>query len=127
MPGLAVTQGGVPWREAARYILGCWLICGLGYVVLRLIGDPTLNVAFLVVMVLGQWFMLRHRYWIPGGVAAFAGALTVFALVDLLRQHLEKIAADTLSTAAGATVSLLVFTAASRLARRARPQGTTVR
>jgi hypothetical protein len=71
--------------------------------------------------------MLRHRYWIPGATAAFAGSVTVLVLVDLLRQHLEKIAADTLSTAAGATVSVLVFTAASRLARRARAQGATVR
>jgi len=121
-----VTQGCVPWREAARHILGCWLLCGFGYVVLRLIGDPSLNVGFLVLVFLTQWFLPRHRYWIPGGAAAFAGSLTVLAMVGLLRQHLEKIAADTLCIAAGATVSVLVFTAASRVTRRARAQKATV-
>lgn len=121
-----MTQDGVPWREAARYILGCWLLCGFGYVVLRLVGDPSLNVGFLVLVALTQWFLLRHRYWIPGGAAAFAGSLTVLALVDLLRQHLERIAADTLCIAAGATVSVLVFTAASRLTRRPKAQRATV-
>ncbi|WP_329313932.1 hypothetical protein [Streptomyces sp. NBC_01262] len=41
------------------------------------------------------------------------------ALVDLLRRHLEKIAA-------GATVSVVVFTAASCLTRRPKAQGATV-
>ena len=59
LPGVALTHGGVPWREAAR------------------------------------------------------------ALVDLLRRHLEKIAA-------GATVSVVVFTAASHVTRRTKAQGATV-
>ncbi|WP_392749605.1 hypothetical protein [Streptomyces sp. LN590] len=106
---------GVPWRETARVTALCWVVCTVAYAILNLIDQPTLPIAAPVVMLLARWFWDRHRHRAAGAAAAFAGSAVVFVLTDLARLHWDRIAADALTTAAGATVALAVFTGASRL------------
>lgn len=106
---------GVPWRETARVMALCWVVCAVAYAILSILDQPTLPIAAPVVMLLARWFWDRHRHWAAGAAAALGGSAVVFVLTDLARPHWDRIAADALATAAGATVALLVFTGASRL------------
>lgn len=122
-----MTQGGVPWREAARIGALCWAVLAVVYGILHLFHQTdTFPIGFPVVVLMANWFMNRHRYWVPGGVAALVGSLVTFALIDVARLHLDRLTADTLSVATGSAVSVLVFTAASRLTRRPKAQRATV-
>ncbi|MGW2841104.1 hypothetical protein ACWCWD_25330 [Streptomyces sp. NPDC001493] len=87
----------------------------MAYAIRNLLDRSTPPIAAPVVMLLARWFWDRHRHWAAGTAAAFAGSAVVFVLTDLARLHGDRIAADALTTAAGATVALAVFTGASRL------------
>ncbi|TWV42536.1 hypothetical protein FRZ03_19870 [Streptomyces misionensis] len=118
---------GVPWRDAARKTGFCWVLCAAVAALLSPFRDLEggLPVAAPVVMVLTRWFWERHRYWGAGIVAALAGSLVVGILVDLTWPHLGKLYADALATAVGAAVSIVTFTAVSRLT--APPSGSEAR
>ncbi len=106
---------GVPLREAAVVLAGCWAVCALTYGVLRAVDEPALPVTAPVVFLLGWWFVNRHRRWVPGAAAFLLGSPVLFLLVDVLRRHLDRPDADALATAAGTLVALAVFTTASRV------------
>ncbi|MFI2371640.1 hypothetical protein [Streptomyces sp. NPDC018833] len=106
---------GVPWRETARVTALCWVVCAVAYAILKLLDQPTLPIAAPVVMLLARWFWDRHRNWAAGAAAAFAGSAVAFVLTDVVRLQWDRIAADALTTTAGATVALIVFTGTSRL------------
>ncbi|MEH0550868.1 hypothetical protein [Streptomyces sp. B21-101] len=107
----------VTWGETAWMLTWCSAVCGSAWAVLALLGERHLPVSAPVVMLLAQWFWARHRRWGAGVVAGLSGSGVVFALVDGLRPHLDKLFADALATEAGAVVALVVFTGCSRLRR----------
>ncbi|MFF2211469.1 hypothetical protein [Streptomyces antibioticus] len=104
----------VTWGEAGRMLVWCSVVSGAVWAVLALLGQDQLPVAGPVVMLLGQWFWVRHRHWRAGAMAAFSGSVVVFLLVDALRPHLDRLSADTLATEAGVAVALAVFTVCAR-------------
>ncbi|GAA2482355.1 hypothetical protein [Streptomyces gobitricini] len=110
----------VSWGEAALVLMACWVLCALGHGVIFLLDDPTLPAAAPVVMVLGHWFWVRHRHWTAGVLAAVAGSAVLFCLLETLRPQMDRIIADALSTGAGVSAALVVFTAASRVRTGAR-------
>ncbi|MGX4691129.1 hypothetical protein [Streptomyces sp. JNUCC 63] len=57
--------------------------------------------------------------WSVALPAAVTGSVVVFALVDRLRPHPDRLLADTTATAAGLVVAMAVFTVGSRVRRRA--------
>ncbi|WP_328752767.1 hypothetical protein OHT57_45030 [Streptomyces sp. NBC_00285] len=107
---------GVHWRETGQILMLSWMVCAVAWGILSLLDGTGFHVAFPVVVILANWFWNRHRYWAAAAAAACAGSVVVFVLTDLARSHLDRIAADTLATAGGTTVALVVFTGASRLA-----------
>ncbi|MEU6012319.1 hypothetical protein [Streptomyces sp. NPDC047453] len=110
----------VSWSEAALVAVACWAVSGLGYGVLAAFDAPHVPVAPLIVMWLAQWFLARHRFWLAGVAASLAGAVVLFALIDVLRPGLGRYVADALATGAAATVALAVFTLVGRGAGRHR-------
>ncbi|WP_327241564.1 hypothetical protein [Streptomyces sp. NBC_01320] len=110
----------VTWSEAALVAVACWAVSGLGYGVLAALDAPHVPVAPLIVTGLVQWFWARHRFWQAGVAAGLAGAVVLFALVDVLRPSLGRYVADALATGAAATVALAVFTLVGRGAGRHR-------
>ncbi|MEV6613164.1 hypothetical protein AB0N31_04620 [Streptomyces sp. NPDC051051] len=108
------------WPEAARTTLGCAVVCVLAYAALTLLGQDTGPVQAPVVMVLARWWWERHRDWAAGAAAGLAGSLVVFVLLGPLRAHLDRLAADSSATCAGAVTGVVVLTVGSRLRARAR-------
>lgn len=106
---------GAPWRETAQVMMLSWVVCAVAWGILSLLDGTGLPVAFPVMVILANWFWHRHRYWAAAAAAACAGSVVAFVLTDLARSHLDRIAADALATAGGATVALVVFTGTSRL------------
>ncbi|MFJ1550706.1 hypothetical protein [Streptomyces sp. NPDC088246] len=104
----------ISWNEATLVAAVCWAVSGLGYTASATLDEPQLSVAPLIGLGLVQWFWARHRSW-PAAVAAGpAGAVVLFALVDVLRPELGRYVADALSTGAAATVSVAVLTLVER-------------
>ncbi|MGW3647785.1 hypothetical protein [Streptomyces sp. NPDC000878] len=68
-------------------------------------------------MLLIQWFWARHRYWGAGVMAGLSGSTVLFALVDVVQPHLDKLLADALATEVATVVALVVFTGCSRVRR----------
>ncbi|MFE4415197.1 hypothetical protein [Streptomyces sp. NPDC056821] len=108
----------VSWSEAALVAVACWAVSGLGYGVLAALDEPQLSVAPLIGMGLVQWFWARHRFWPAGVAAGLAGAVVLFALVDVLRPGLGRYVADALATGTAATIALAVFALVGRGAGR---------
>jgi hypothetical protein len=92
----------------------CWAVLGLAYAVLSVVGESTFALFGPVVMMLTQWAMARHPYWVAAGMATVVGIVVGGVTVDGLRSHLDRLVADTLSVAAAVLFSLVVFTLASR-------------
>ncbi|WP_445524221.1 hypothetical protein [Streptomyces cyslabdanicus] len=109
----------VMWAEAARVAVGCAVVLAITWTALELFDERQFPVAAPPVMVLGRWFYNRHRQWGAGVVAAVSGLVVVGTLVDRLRPHADRLLADTMATAAGLVVAMAVFTARSRVRRRA--------
>ncbi|MEV7960532.1 hypothetical protein [Streptomyces sp. NPDC088141] len=110
----------ISWNEATFVVAVCWAVSGLGYTASAALDEPQLSVAPLIGLGLVQWFWARHRSW-PAAVAAGpAGAVVLFALVDVLRPKLGRYVADALSAGAAgaagaaATVSVAVLTLVGR-------------
>ncbi|MEU3276175.1 hypothetical protein [Streptomyces antibioticus] len=102
------------WGEAGRMLVWCSVVCGAVWAVLALLGEYQLPVAAPVVVLLVQWFWVRHRHWRAGVMAGFSGSAVVFLLVDALRPHLDRLSADVMATEAGVVVALAVFTLCAR-------------
>ncbi|MFF9496526.1 hypothetical protein [Streptomyces flaveolus] len=100
--------------------VACWAVSGLGYGVLAALDAPHVPVAPLIGMGLVQWFWARHRFWSAGVAAGVAGAVVLFALVDVLRPGLGRYVADALAMGTAASVALVVFTLVGRGAGRYR-------
>ncbi|MFE2426534.1 hypothetical protein ACFXJ5_07240 [Streptomyces sp. NPDC059373] len=111
---------GVSWGEAARMLARCWAVLGLMCAVLSVVGESTSLLFAPVVMMLTQWAVTRHRHWVAGGTATVVGIIVGGTAVDGLRPHLDRLVADTLSTAAAVLFSLVAFTLASRTRGRVR-------
>ncbi|WP_254705830.1 hypothetical protein [Streptomyces vilmorinianum] len=109
---------GVSWGEVALVASVCWLVTGVGYAVFAALDEPGLSVAPLLGFGLVQWVWARHRDLTSALAAAFAGAVILFGLVDVLRPGLGRYVGDALATGFGTTVALIVFTLAGRFRTR---------
>ncbi|MFB7515478.1 hypothetical protein [Streptomyces sp. NPDC056144] len=108
----------VTWRDARWEIVGCWVVCAVGGVLVALFDFSTSLIAYLAVGLLAEWFRPR-RDWPAGVLAACAGAGVLFPALDTLRPVTPRALADGLAIALGATTGVLVFTLVGR-ARTAR-------
>lgn len=106
-------EGQVSVGDALRLLACVWLFVGGAYLVLWLLGDPGLVIWAPALMYLGGWWA-RRRLPIRVGVAAVVIAFAVgFPLVDALRRHVARAAADALASGIAvipAVVVLVVWT-----------------
>lgn len=77
-------------------------VCGLAYAALAPLDQGTGPVQAPVVMMPARWWWERHRDGAAGAAAGLAGSLVVFVPLGPLRAHLDRPAADSPATCAGA-------------------------
>ncbi|MEV7778845.1 hypothetical protein [Kitasatospora sp. NPDC088351] len=90
-------KGRISVRQALGLLTGVWLFLGGAYLVALLFDDPGLTVWAPATMYAGGWWA-RHRPSVRAGLAGtIVGCAVAFLLVDILREHLSKAAADGLA------------------------------
>ncbi|MFF3599536.1 hypothetical protein [Kitasatospora indigofera] len=101
--------------SALRLLAGAWLFLGGAYLVTLLAGDLGLLAWPLVAMYLGGWWW-RHQLPIwSGALGLSVGCAVIFPLVDVLREHLAKSAADTLAAGTALVPAIAVMVVSARV------------
>jgi phosphatidylserine synthase len=103
----------ITWKQALRLVTGVWLLLGGAFAVLRMTGDEGLPVPMPAVMFLGNWYYHHREQKWPAVGAAITGCTTALLLVDRLRDHMDRLSADTLTSAVAVVPAVLVLTVLS--------------
>jgi phosphatidylserine synthase len=106
----------ITWKQALRLVTGVWLLLGGAFAVLRITGGEGLPVPMPAVMFLGNWYYhhRREQKW-PAVGAAIIGCTVALLLVDRLRDHMDRLSADTLTSAAAVVPAALILTILSQV------------